>query len=66
MGSTKNSKAALMKMVTEKRTIINAPPDEDPFRVEHFAISFDPAADMKLGAFLPLVGFSSCGSSAQL
>jgi hypothetical protein len=56
MGSTKNSKAALMKMVTEKRTIINAPPDEDPFRVEHFAISFDPAADMKLGAFLPLAG----------
>jgi hypothetical protein len=51
-------------MVVEKRTIIKAP---NLFLAESFPTMFSPArADMKLGAFLPLVGFSSYDSSAQL
>jgi hypothetical protein len=66
IGSMRNSRAALTKMVVEKRIIIKAPP-ESLFLAEPFSATFPPA-DIKLGAFLPLVLalLESCDSSAQL
>jgi hypothetical protein len=69
MGSMRNKRAALTKMAVEKSTIIKAPL-ESLFLAEPFWATFPPApADIKLGAFLPLVLAllpENCDSSEQL
>src|ERR687884_253056 len=65
MGSMRNSRAALTKMVVEKRTIMKAHLPDEPFPVESFPILSAPA-DIKLFSLPFFLALTNCDSSAQL